>query len=45
MAKVFDVCDRFDAGRIIVHARDVVGNFEKILNNVVRNLREICKIR
>lgn len=45
MRKVFEVCDKIDARRVVVHAGDVIdNNMQKSLQNVVRNLREICKM-
>ncbi len=43
MEKVLKVCDLIDAKRIVIHAGDVIGDLDRSLRNVVRNLRELCK--
>ncbi len=44
MERVFEVCDRIEARRIVVHAGDLVGSLERSLRNVVRNLKVICRM-
>ncbi len=44
MKKVFDVCEVLEAEKVVVHAGDVANSIEKSLKNVVRNLRELCRI-
>ncbi len=44
MERVFEVCRELEAERIVVHAGDLIDNVEKSLKNVVKNLKEICKI-
>ena len=44
MEKVFEICRELEAERTVVHAGDLIDNIGKSLKNVVKNLREICKI-
>ncbi len=44
MKKGLRICEVLEAEKVVVHAGDVANSIEKSLKNVVRNLREPCRI-